>query len=121
MDAALEKFVETVRRKPAPELTVARMELEGHVQLAEGRARQALKTLTKAAQQQRALTYSEPPLYPRPVSIALGRVSLRQDRLADAEKWFRMALEEIPAVAQAEAGLREILRRAGRDAVSGGN
>jgi tetratricopeptide (TPR) repeat protein len=121
MDAALEKFVETVRRKPAPELAVARMELEGHVQLVEGRAKQALKTLAKAAQQQRALTYSEPPLYPRPVAIALGRISLRQERLGDAEKWFRMALEEIPAVAQAEAGLRETLQRSNRSAVSGGN
>ena len=121
MDAALEKFVEVVRRKPAPELSVARMELEGHVQLAEGRAKQAMKVLAKAAAEQRALTYSEPPLYPRPVAIVLGKVSLKQNQLADAEKWFRMALEEIPAVAPAEAGLRDTLQRAGKNAVSGGN
>ena len=120
-DAALDKYVEVVRRKPAPELSVARMELEGHVQLAEGRGKQALKVLAKAATEQRALTYSEPPLYPRPVSLVLGKVSLKQNQLADAEKWFRMALDEIPEIAPAEAGLRETLQRSGKSAVSGGN
>jgi tetratricopeptide (TPR) repeat protein len=115
MDAAFDKFTELNRRKPSPEMQAARMELEGHVQLAEG-SKQGWKVLKKAASVQRSLTYSEPPHYPRPVSVALGDALLKAGQNEDAEKWFRMALDEIPALAQAEAGLRA----AARPGVSGG-
>src|SRR5208282_3221606 len=85
MDSALRNYEEIVKRKPPAELTVAREELAGHIQAAEGKVLKGLKTLENASKMQRKLRYSEPSYYPRPVAEALGEVALRHGKRATAE------------------------------------
>jgi tetratricopeptide (TPR) repeat protein len=111
MRAAMENY--KVRMSlPAPaELRVAQMELEGHIEAAAGSLPRAHKLLDKASRAERVLTYSEPPMYPRPVAEAMGEWMLRTGDAAQAESAFRTALEQYPASARAKRGLREALKR----------
>ena len=59
-----------------------------------------------AAKAQRALRYTEPPWYPRPISVTLGNLSLKNGKAKEAEAAFKIALEEIPAWPKAEQGLK---------------
>jgi tetratricopeptide (TPR) repeat protein len=111
MEDALTEFKEKVKM-PVPEvLEVAREELDGQLKLAEGKVEPALKKLEQAARMELHMTYSEPPLYPRPVLEALGQAALKNGRLPQAESAFRRALEQYPASFRAQAGLRATLER----------
>jgi tetratricopeptide (TPR) repeat protein len=110
MDTALRQYEEVVKKKAPEELTVAREELAGHVQVAEGKVAKGLKTLDNAAKQERKLRYSEPVRYPRPVSEALGEVALRHGKRAMAETAFRLSLEEFPASVRSVNGLKDAQR-----------
>ncbi len=112
MDAALRDFKLMTKKEPPPYFKVAREELKGHIALASNRLEAGLKTLQKASLMERALRYSEPPEYPRPVLESLGRAALRHGRLPMAESAFREALVQFPESSHATAGLRETLRRA---------
>ncbi|MGO9260886.1 MAG: hypothetical protein ACLQU1_31950 [Bryobacteraceae bacterium] len=95
----------TGRPDPA-ELQVARQELAGHIELAAGRVSRALKQLAAASKAERRLTYTEPPYYPRPVAEVIGHVALKNHQPAVAQRAFRTALEQYPADAHAEQGLK---------------
>jgi tetratricopeptide (TPR) repeat protein len=107
MDAALRQYEEVVKRKSPEELVVARLELTGHLEVAEGKVGKGLKTLEKASKMEQKLRYSEPVRYPRPVAEALGEVALRHGKRSTAEAAFRSSLEDFPASARSVAGLRD--------------
>ncbi len=107
MDAAFRQYEEVVKRKAPAELLVAREELSGHIQAAEGKVSKGLKTLENASKQQRKLRYSEPACYPRPVAEALGEVALRHGKRTIAEAAFRSTLEDLPGSVRSVNGLRD--------------
>jgi tetratricopeptide (TPR) repeat protein len=107
MDATMRQYEELVKKKVPEEMTVAREELSGHVQVAEGKVTKGLKTLENASKQQRKLRYSEPVRYPRPVAEALGEVALKHGKRSTAEAAFRLTLEELPGSARSVNGLRD--------------
>ncbi len=114
MDSTLRVYEEVVKRKPPVELTVAREELAGHIQAAEGKVSKGLKTLEAASKKQRALRYSEPAYYPRPVAEALGEVALRHGKRSTAEAAFRSCLEDLPGSARSVNGLRDASKAANK-------
>src|SRR5580700_8902999 len=60
MEAAFKQYEDLVKRKAPAELVVAREELNGHIQVAQGKLKEGLGTLASAATAQRKLRYSEP-------------------------------------------------------------
>ncbi len=106
MDAAMKDFNLKVKRMPSEELQTARIELEGQIAAAAGRNKRALHTLEKAMNKERALVYSEPPYYPRPVAVPLGQLAMKLKMRDKAEQAFKAALDQYPANFQAQAGLR---------------
>jgi tetratricopeptide (TPR) repeat protein len=100
-ELAMADFMKRTTRPEPPELQVARQELAGHLQAAEGHIARALKTLETASKAERKLTYTEPPYYPRPVAEALGQLALRSNKAAIAERAFAAALEQYPGDAHA--------------------
>ena len=112
-EAAMSDFVTRVKRPEPPELKAARQELAGHIEAAEGRIDQALKTLEAASKAERRLTYAEPPYYPRPVAEAWGQLALKNHKADLAAKAFRTALEQYPGDAHAEKGLQLARNMAG--------
>ena len=107
MDAALRQYEGLVKKKAPEELMVARAELTGHLEVAEGKVARGLKTLENTAKIERKLRYSEPVRYPRPVSEALGELALRNGKRAVAEASFRLSLEEMPGSVRSVNGLRD--------------
>jgi tetratricopeptide (TPR) repeat protein len=114
MAASLRQYEEVVKKKVPEEMTVARAELMGHVEVAEGKVAKGLKTLESASKMQRKLRYSEPARYPRPVGEALGEVALRNGKRAIAEAAFRTTLEDLPGSARSVSGLRDALKGSGK-------
>jgi tetratricopeptide (TPR) repeat protein len=100
-EASMAEFQRKTRLPEPPELQVARQEMAGHIEAAEGHTGRALKTLDAASKAERELTYTEPPYYPRPVAEALGAMALRSKRPEVAEKAFAVALEQYPGDAHA--------------------
>ena len=119
MDAALADYTARTTMKPPAELRIARLELDGHIAGAAGKHKRALKTLERASNDERAMTYSEPPYYPRPVAQALGELALKMRKYDKAAAAFRAALEQFPASARAESGLRDSLKRNGKAVEAG--
>jgi tetratricopeptide (TPR) repeat protein len=107
MDATLRQYETIVKRKAPEELTVAREELAGHIQAAEGKVSKGIKTLENASKMQRKLRYTEPAYYPRPVAEALGEVALRHGKRAVAEAAFRSCLEDLPGSVRSINGLKD--------------
>jgi tetratricopeptide (TPR) repeat protein len=114
MDATLQQYERIAKRKPPAELTVAREELAGHIQVADGKVMKGLKTLEGASKLQRKLRYSEPAAYPRPVAEALGEVALRHGKTATAEAAFRTCLEDLPGSVRSVNGLRDAQKNSGK-------
>jgi tetratricopeptide (TPR) repeat protein len=104
-EQSLNDFREKTKRADPAELRVARLELAGHLEAAQGHVKRGLKHLEAASKAERQLTYTEPPYYPRPVAEALGHVALKYNRPAVADKAFRVALAQYPGDAHAENGL----------------
>ncbi|MEW5976852.1 MAG: tetratricopeptide repeat protein [Acidobacteriota bacterium] len=111
MAAALKDFRGAVKVKVPEVLLIAQKELQGHIQVQSGRLDKGLETLRVASLQERALRYSEPPAYPRPVLEALGQLALRHGRLSVAEAAFHQALAQFPESTHARKGLAEIRLR----------
>jgi tetratricopeptide (TPR) repeat protein len=106
MDEAIRSLERASKRKVTPELSVAKKELAGHIDLAAQRFNSAFKKLQSASRDERRLIYSEPPHYPRPVAEALGQAALQRGDSAAAARAFRVALEQYPADFHAREGLR---------------
>ena len=112
MDAALKNLKLKTKSKDSPKpLLVARQELDGQIAFAAGKIDKSLATLQAAVRAERALLYTEPPSYPRPVAEALGRKALEKGRLRIAEDAFRQALEQYPEDQRAVSGLAETGKR----------
>lgn len=109
MDAAVEDYTKRLKFKAPEELVAGRIELEAHILIAKGKISNGLKKFSVAASAQRALRYSEPPWYPRPVSIMQATVALKYRKFKEAKAAFAMALDEIPAWTRAEQGNKQVL------------
>jgi tetratricopeptide (TPR) repeat protein len=94
-------------------LAVAPFELEGRMLLAERRADEGIALLRKAFDREKAIGYSEPPLYPHPIEEVLGRALLDLGRWADAEAMFNAALVRDPGSGRALYGLAKAQEGAG--------
>jgi tetratricopeptide (TPR) repeat protein len=105
-EASLSEFQRRTSRPEPAELQVARQELAGHREVAQGHVNKGLKQLEAASRAERRLTYTEPPYYPRPVAEALGQAAMKHNKAALAERAFRVALEQYPSDSHAETGLR---------------
>lgn len=105
-EASMAEFRNKTHRPEPAELQVARQELSGHLNVAQGRVNKGLKELEAASRAERRLTYTEPPYYPRPVAEALGEAAMKHNRTAIAGRAFKVALEQYPSDAHAENGLR---------------
>lgn len=124
MDEAIDQYQDKVKQAAPAELRVARQELAALLPLANHKAKKngttdAIEKLWKVSARERALIYSEPPFYPRPVTEVIGKLALEAGRLDVAEKAYKEALVQYPASAKATAGLKEIARRQATGA--GGN
>jgi tetratricopeptide (TPR) repeat protein len=118
MDEAL-KVLKAKTKDTLPSLLAARMELDGQIAFAAGKIDKSLRTLESAVRAERALRYTEPPSYPRPVAEILGRMALNKGKLQIAEEAFRQALEQYPESERAVTGLAETLRREGKSIAAG--
>ncbi|MEX2263275.1 MAG: hypothetical protein WD696_15060 [Bryobacteraceae bacterium] len=114
MDAAFKDYGKKAKGDTPPQLLVARMELDGHIADAANKPEKALRVLKAAAVKERALNYTEPPSYPRPVLEVLGAKALKHRRPDIAEAAFREALEQYPESRRARAGLEEAARLSGK-------
>ncbi|HXB68251.1 MAG TPA: hypothetical protein VNY05_08410 [Candidatus Acidoferrales bacterium] len=108
-DQSMTDFRARTHRPDPPELVVARLEMLGHVELADAQVDRALKQFEAASKAERRLTYTEPPYYPRPVAEAMGHAALKNNKPSVAERAFRTALEQYPHDAHAEQGLKAAL------------
>ena len=108
MDASMKEFNDKVKRAPSEELQTARIELDAQVAAAAGRIKRAISQFEKAMAKERAMVYSEPPYYPRPVAIPLAQLAAKRNMRDKAEKAYHAALEQFPAYAKAEDGLRQL-------------
>ena len=113
MDVELKELKAKTHDTPKP-LLIARQELDAHIAFAAGKFDKSFQTLQAAIRAERALRYTEPPSYPRPVAEALGPKALKQGKLQIAEDAFRQALEQYPESHRAIQGLAETLRREGK-------
>lgn len=111
MRAALLDFEVQNKAKYPRELGVAEQELHGQVTLASGKISRGLKILSEVSMAERSLRYNEPPYYPRPVAAAWGDAAAKAGKRKEAEKAYRIALEEFPALDRAERGLQQLLSR----------
>jgi tetratricopeptide (TPR) repeat protein len=119
MDAALGDLAKKTKTDVPKPLEAAREELDGHIALAAHNTAHGFETLQAAARMERALRYTEPPSYPRPVLEVLGRKALANGQLQIAESAFREALDQYPESSRAVAGLAETLKREGKAVPSG--
>lgn len=111
IDEAFDAYQEKVKQAVPGELRVARQELTAHILAAKNRIPEAIARLKRTQARERALIYSEPPFYPRPVSEALGRLAQRTGNAEVAEKAYREALEQFPDSAIAKEGLRQLEKK----------
>jgi tetratricopeptide (TPR) repeat protein len=107
MTAAMDELKAVTKLKMPEELTVARLELAGHIELGAGKVKRGLKMLETAAKQEHALVYTEPPYYPRPASEALGIAAMKHGQPKKAAEAFRAELKQYPGSARALSGLRQ--------------
>lgn len=108
LDQAAEEVRKTTFDRDAPELAVARMEVRGHVQIAEGKVDDGFRALAQAHERETRLVYSEPSWFPRPVAEGMGWTALRLGRHSDAKRAFANALRQYPADARALEGMRQL-------------
>jgi tetratricopeptide (TPR) repeat protein len=114
MKRNLKELKSKTKAEVPAELLVAEEELKGQIALAAGHVDKGLKILQQAARRERALRYSEPTAYPRPVLEVLGHFAFQNGKLELAKAAFREALEQCPGSARAERGLAETLSRIGK-------
>jgi len=95
-------------------LDVAAWVLEGHILAKKGDVDGAIAVLTKAAEAQDRLKYSEPPDWYYPVRQTLGAVLLSSGRAKDAERVYREDLQRMPNNGWSLLGLAESLKAQGK-------
>jgi tetratricopeptide (TPR) repeat protein len=96
VDESLADYRSRTHRANPAELTVARQELQAHLELAGGHPDRALKLFEQASKAERRLIYTEPPYYPRPVAEPWGHAALKANKPQTAERAFRVALMQYP-------------------------
>jgi tetratricopeptide (TPR) repeat protein len=96
-------------------LRIAELVLTGRVQAAAGNYASAVSALSRAVEQEDALTYGEPPEWTVPSRFDLGDVLLSAGRYGEAEDAFRSSLVQFPRNLWALRGLADALRAQGRD------
>jgi tetratricopeptide (TPR) repeat protein len=96
-DALLQPIVST--------LSIMSLELRASVLTAQGKMSEAKGLFDKAAQQEKALGYHEPPNYIRPVGETAGAAMIAAGDWADAKSAYRQALLERPRSGFALYGL----------------
>ncbi|MBM3728543.1 MAG: hypothetical protein FJW40_24355 [Acidobacteria bacterium] len=106
MEAATAEYAAKMKLPEPEELIAGREELLGHILIAEKQVDKGFKTIQEAVRKERALLYAEPPWYPRPAAEYGGVVAQRLGKGSLARKLFKEALEQYPASARSEAGLR---------------
>ncbi len=77
-------------------LSIMSLELRGSLLAAEGKGEDAKSLFARAAKEEKALGYREPPNYIRPVGETEGAAMLAARRWADAKAAFERALVERP-------------------------
>jgi tetratricopeptide (TPR) repeat protein len=77
-------------------LSIMSLELRGSVVAGQGNLDDAKELFARAAKEEKALGYREPPIYIRPVGETEGAAMLRARRLKDAKEAFERALSERP-------------------------
>lgn len=118
MEVSLKELKAKTQDIPKP-LLVARQELDGQIAFASRKFDKSFETLQAAMRAERALRYTEPPSYPRPVAEALGPMALSRGKLAIAEAAFRQGLEQYPESRRSLDGLAETMRRSGKPMAAG--
>ena len=118
MDVSLKDLQSKTGDTPK-QLLVARQELDGQIAFASKKIDKSIQILQAASVAERALRYTEPPSYPRPVAESLGSKALEKGKLRVAENAFRQALEQYPESGRAVKGLAETLRREGKTVAAG--
>ncbi len=108
LTTALDSYKRKMKSGPPEELLVAKDELDAQILLARGKTEAGLRALERAAKKDRALRYTEPPYYARPVYEALGHWALKLGRLDLARTAYQQALDQFPEDAIALAGLRQL-------------
>ena len=107
MEASIKQWMAATKSKePFPAIKVAKGELEGHMAFVQKKTKQALALYERASDAERALRYTEPPAYPRPVAEVAGNLALAMGDRDAAVKYFKIALEQYPKSPRAEEGLR---------------
>jgi tetratricopeptide (TPR) repeat protein len=104
MKTQLEKV--TATKRP---ITIAEMELDATILARTGDTKKAWELFRKAADWEKALLYTEPPSYPRPVVEGLANTALAVGDYATAEKAYREALEREPGSGRAYFGIAAAL------------
>ena len=95
-------------------LPIAALELEGLLQLEDGKPDDAVATLRKAVQLEEQTSFGYgPPFPPKPALEVLGETLLAIDRADDAVKVFQASLERTPRRALSLMGLRKAATAAG--------
>ncbi len=118
MEAAAKAF-ETKFDKPLPPpLRIAQEELKAQIAFAEHHVDKGLKLLAEAGAHERALRYTEPPSYPRPVFDALARQAISADRPEAARAAWQNALEQTPGDPRAVKGLATLSETKGSTVAS---
>jgi tetratricopeptide (TPR) repeat protein len=95
-------------------LAVAPLELEGRIEIRDGRADSGIALLHRALDREKAIGYSEPPLYPHPMEEVIGQALLDLHRWQEAEAMFDAALARDPGSGRALFGLAKAREGAGR-------
>jgi tetratricopeptide (TPR) repeat protein len=113
--ADLEKDLEAVTATREP-IRVAAMELEASIAARAGDRKKGYDLFRKAADREAAMSYTEPPSYPRPVVEGWANVALALGDVATAERAYREALAREPGSGRAYFGLAAALDGLGRAA-----
>ncbi len=95
-------------------LNVAPFELQARLLAREGKADEAIAKLREAIEEEYKLGYSEPPIYPNPMEEVAGKICLELKRWAEAEEFFRAALERDPGSGRAYLGLMQSQQTLGK-------
>ena len=112
LEAAMKEFATKLDKPAPPPLKVALEELSGQIAIAEKHADKGLKLLAEAGAHERALRYTEPPSYPRPVLDALGKRATAAGKPDIALAAWHDALEQTPGDPRAQKGLSSSTPRA---------
>ena len=77
-------------------LSIMSLELRGSVAAGQGNIDDAQALFARAAKEEKALGYREPPIYIRPVGETEGAAMLRAHRLKDAKAAFEKGIVRAP-------------------------